>query len=157
MPREIIIFGRRFGYTPANTMTINNKLQNNENPLKDMIKQHMKEEQFQNVTLTYDNKIKGFIKQYDDLIKKYSITSTRPLEYVDIDGDDEEPNIESESEPTVETGNKLVLDVSKIMESGGMLVNDICRDIRIKLDKEEIANGKLNLCFVVHRKDIYDS
>lgn len=141
MTREIIIFGRRFGYTPANTFTLHKQIPSNQNPIKDMIKQHIKEEQLKNVTLTYNNKIKDFMKNYEDLTKAYSITSTGPVEIVDVDGDDQTPNLECKTKSTRVCGDKLVLDVNKITQSGGVLVNDICHDIQIKLDKEEIVDG----------------
>lgn len=144
MPKEIIVFGRRFGYTPVNTFTsmTNTQLQNN--PLKDLIKQHIKEERLKNITITFNNKINDFIKQYDDLTLTYSITSSSsPLEIIDVDGETETPTIELKAKPTQVTSDKLVFDVNKIMQSGGMLVNDICNDIHIKLQPEEIVEGKL--------------
>lgn len=144
MTREIIIFGRRFGYTPANTVSLTKQLQSNPNPLQDMIKQLIKEEQMKNVTMTYNNSIKDFMKKYDDLTMAYSITSTDPLEIVDIDDDIEQPNVELKTKLTQIPAGKLVLDVDKIMKSEGVLVNDICHDIKIKLEKEEIVDGKLD-------------
>lgn len=142
MTREIIIFGRRFGYTPANAFTLNKQqLENNQNPFKDMIKQHIKGEQLKNVTITYNSKIKDFMKKYDDLTNTHSITSTGPVEIVDVDGDEETPNLEFKTKPTQVCGDKLVLDVNKIIQTGGTLVNDICHDIQIKLYKEEIVDG----------------
>lgn len=143
MPREIIIFGRRFGFTPANIVTTvtNKHLQNNKDPIKDMIKQHIKEEQLKNMTITFNNKINDFIKEHDDIIRTYSITSSSPMELVDIEGDNEQPP-NTEEKPEQSNSDKLVLDVNKIMQSGGMLVNDICKDIQIKLHQEEIVEGK---------------
>lgn len=145
MTREIIIFGRRFGYTPANIVTLTKQPPANQNPLQDMIKQHIKEEQLKNVTLTYSHKIKDFMKKYDDLTIAYSITSTDPLEIVDIDGDVKTETIETKTKPNQLCGDKLILDVNKIMQSEGVLVNDICHDIQMKLDREEIVDGKLNM------------
>lgn len=139
--REVILFGRRFGYTPANTVTVNKPLQSSDT-LKDLIKQHMKAEQLKNVTLTYNNKVSDFIEKYDNLTRTYSITSTGPLEIVDVDGANETPNIDQKTKLTQPCSDELVLDVNKIMQSGGMLVNDICHDIQIKLEKEEIVDGK---------------
>lgn len=143
MPREIIIFGRKFGFTPVNILTngTNKQLQNN--PFKDMIKQHIKEERLKNMTITFNNKIHDFIKQHDDLIRAYEIPSSTPSELIDIEGDNEPQNIKSDKKPAKANGDKLVLDVNKIMQSGGTLVNDICNDIQIKLHQEEIVDGKL--------------
>lgn len=140
LTREVIIFGRRFGYTPANAFTVHKQLQSNENQLKDMIKQHIKAEQLKNVTITYNNKIKDFLQKYDDLTSTCAIPSTGSLEFVDVDGD-ETPNVEVKTNPTQVGGDKLVLDVNKIIQSGGQLVNDVCHDIQISLDKEEIVDG----------------
>ncbi len=161
MTREIIIFGRRFGYTPANTVTLNKHHPNTENSFKDIIKQHIKEEQLKNVTITYNEKIKDFLKKYDDLTKLYKVPSTGPPEIIDIDGDDENAKIQLDAKQseTFSTGDKLVLDVNKIMNAGGMLVNDICHDIQINLDKEEIVEGKFWIylkknsirCLILHK------
>ncbi|KAG4076946.1 hypothetical protein HA402_015933 [Bradysia odoriphaga] len=140
--REIIIFGRRFGYTPA--VTLSKQLPNNENPIKDMIKQHIKEEQLKNVTITFNDRVKDFLQKYDDLTKTYSISATDPLEIVDVDGSGSEPiDMDFNSRRSEISGDKLVLDVNKIIHDAGMLVNDMCHNIRIKLEKEEIVDGVL--------------
>lgn len=142
--REIIIFGRRFGYTPANAVTLNKQLPNNANPLKDMIKQHIKEEQLKNVTITYNDGVKDFLHKYDDLTRTYAIASTDPMEIVDVDGSGSEaPDTDFKSKQSEISGDKLVLDVSKIVHDAGMLVNDMCQNIRIRLEKEEIVDGKV--------------
>ncbi|XP_037035814.1 uncharacterized protein LOC119073993 [Bradysia coprophila] len=142
--REIIIFGRRFGYTPANAVTLSKHILNNENPFKDMIKQHIKEEQLKNVTITFNDRVKDFLQKYDDLKKTYSITATDPLEIVDVDGSGSEPlGMDLNSRQNEISGDKLVLDVNKIVHDAGLLVNDMCHNIRIKLEKEEIVDGVL--------------
>lgn len=142
MTREIIIFGRRFGYTPANVVAVTKPLPNNENPFKDMIKQHIKDEQLKNVTITYDDRVKDFLKKYDDLTRTHAITPADAVEIVDVDGSGcEASEMNLNSSQSEISGDKLVLDVNKIVHDAGTLVNDMCHNIRIKLEKEEIVDG----------------
>ncbi|KAJ6642351.1 YEATS domain-containing protein 2 [Pseudolycoriella hygida] len=145
MVKEIIIFGRRYGYTAANvyTNTVDKELQNNENPFKDIIKQHIKDEQMKNYTISSDKKINEFIKVYKNLSSTCSKESTDAIEIVDVDGPDQTINIDLASNSTQSDGDKLVLDLTKVMQEGGSMVNDVCNEIKIKLHQEEIVEGVL--------------
>lgn len=108
-----------------------------------MIKRHIKEEQLKNVTITYNNKVKDFLHKFEYLTKTSTVTTPGSVDVVDVVGDNNvTPVIHEEVKSKEMRSDNVVLDVNKIMHTGGTLVQDICNDIRIKLEKEEIVDGE---------------
>lgn len=150
--RQIILFGRKFGFTPAlrpNLSMVESKL--NTASYKDMIKNELIKEHLQNDTISFNHRTKEWLDEADAKlykIKKENVQNARDVfdsEIIDVD------QIANASSSKVKRGfleyekeycNKLTLPVENDMRNEFSWIRDMCRSIQIKIQPEELVEGK---------------
>lgn len=140
--RDIVLFGRWFGYTPNTVQNLQNSKVKNENEpnVRDMVKSELLKEHLQNDTISFNTKItkwldeteenvsKGFIKKLDESI-------------VIVDDDDEGEMLKNKTSPLKMKKNLVQLPIQGEHDEI-MWINEVCRRTQIRFEQEEIVEGE---------------
>lgn len=153
--RQIIVFARKFGFTPAlhpNPSTEETK--SNPSTYKDVIKNELIKEHLQNDTISFNHRIKEWLDVAEAKllkIRKENVSVADDiLDTEIIDVDDLSDTTSSSTKMKYldckeEYSNKLVLPVENNLQNEFSWIRDLCRGLQIKIQPEELVEGRLKL------------
>lgn len=140
--KDIVLFGRWFGYTPKSVQNLQNSTIKTENEanVRENVKSELMKEHLQNNTISFNTKITKWLDEMDKNVSKGLIKSMDNSIIV-VDEDEDELKQKNTS-PLKINRNLLQLPI----QSGHdviMWINDICRRTQTRFEQEEIVEGEL--------------
>lgn len=153
--KEIVVFARKFGYTPTFTgnwsikseVKVKPATQNN---LSSIIKKQIKRERLKTDTLSFSNRITDWISNCSNLEKGImsDVGNVDDDDIICVDDIPEcrkqiklEPDLVASSKTTAADVNKQWMPIEASISKEITWVTDVCREIEINLHPEEIVKG----------------
>lgn len=152
--KEIIIYGRWYGYTPQSTIIRNAPVQQAEPNVRDMIKSELIREHLQNDTISFNTRMNNWIQVIEETTLKGSNSAFKTIEDQIIVVDDDDRNDSDETKKSInqltqqKQSNLTHLLTDNRYQNELMWINDICRRSQIRFEPEQIEEGKTMLKFV---------
>lgn len=140
--KEIILYGRWFGYTPQSVFNLKIatiKAQNAEN-VRDIVKSELMREHLQNDIISFNSNLKNWISQAESNEMKCS--SQKIDDTIDVDIENDEQSSPTNVSPMKPNSNCMELPIANGSDEV-TCINEVCRKMQIRFDQEEIVGGKL--------------
>lgn len=140
--KEIILYGRWFGYTPQsvlNVKTASIKTENSEN-VRDIVKSAIMREHLQNDIISFNTNLQKWMAQVDANERKYLHPEIdEQIINIDIENDEDAEQMNVSPKKANHLGGYLPIG----RESDEIMwINEVCRKMQIRFDQEEIVDGK---------------
>lgn len=152
--RQIVVFARNFCFTPALYPPLsetNTASKLTTASYKDIIKDELIREHLQNDTISFNHRIRNWLNDADTKlykIRKESVQNDKPIlnsEVIIVDDEVDALNSSKDKvallESKEENLSKDILPVKNDMQNEYLWVRDICRNLQIKYQPEEIIEG----------------
>lgn len=139
--KEIILFGRWFGYTPQSVYSTPNAAikEEKEQNIREMVKTELIQEHLQTDVISFNTKLMNWIENVEENVMKGAM---QPIDeqIINVDEDDDDQN-ERRISPLKVNRNSMEMPI----QSGHnelLWINEICRRMKIRFEPEEIVEGK---------------
>lgn len=155
--KQLIIFGRKFGYTPAHVPTTGDQsskstksaTSSKSTDLKQMIQTEINREHLMNDTISFNHSVNVWLAKAADSLKTDDTKHKFRLSIDDDEGivvdDDDNASAEKQKLADIKATEKkpvAELLVPDNLRTECSWIVDICRSVQLKLQPEEIVNGK---------------
>lgn len=162
--KQIILFARTYGYSPTPTVdaiTSDNKA---DIELKNIIKSELLREHLQNDSISFNRPIIDWLaeaerklemKQYDgNECASENANATEEIVIVDdiesVENKDEHRVVRPLNDSFVTDAGKLHLPIEARFQTESSWITDVCRDVQIRLQSEEMVEGKKQFWNVIY-------
>lgn len=139
--KEIILYGRWYGYTPQSVITKPVSDTDAEDNVRDMIKTELLREHLQNDTISFNTRLTHWIDNFEETRMK-GFNKFCSNEIIVVDDDGETDLLEKTSGKTKSDKQVSQLFIGNRFHDESMWTSDICRRLQIHLEPEEICDGK---------------
>lgn len=150
--KEIMQYAKRYGYTPTNVSTPKIQSTNNDDidNIKNLVEKEIKKEkdEIRRNTLTPNHEIYEWI---NDFVKQQISTMGIETETINVEENENDNKVNSknvikpkyEMQGNIQNGKtlKLWLPLSPSLESDGDVVTEMCDEIGVRLESEEIVDN----------------
>lgn len=143
--KEIILFGRWFGYIPQSVFNINKSknMATTQNAQNNEVKSEMPLEHSHTDVISFNTKLLKWIEGVEDAAMKCMIQSIDEQILVVDENEDDDTHNKSTS-PMKTNNNCMQLPIENGL-SEIMWINEVCRKMQIRFEPEEIIEGKTTM------------
>lgn len=141
--RNIVLFGRWFGYTPKSVFNTQKSCAKTETELNvhEIVKSELMKEHLHNDTISFNAKLTKWLDDVEENVSKGIIKAINDERIIVVDDDEDELNqSKRKASPLKPSKSHVQLPIQRPDEI--MWINEICRKMQIRFEQEEIADGK---------------
>lgn len=139
--KEVVLFGRWFGYTPVSVFRIQNSIKKEESlNIRDIVKSEIMREHLQNDAISFNTKLVKWIEGVEESEMK-CLNQSFDEKFINVDSEIEEIPDKKFTSPLKTNKNCLQLPI----ENGlGEItwINEVCRKMQVRFEQEEIVEGE---------------
>lgn len=159
--KEIMLYGRRLGYTPCMEVRDSSACEMNELEIRSVVQSEVKREQLKNSeTLTRRTIVNDWISECEQSVSAFSMRFEEDA-MINVDDDDKDDTNSTRRQSVCDdkqtSSGKAVklLQIDKNIAKEYAWVTDACRDIQIQLPSEEMCEGKSFDCCTLQIENMF--
>lgn len=140
--KEVLLFGRWFGYTPPslfNSSSSSTNMENDQN-VRDIVKSQLMKEHLQNDVISFNTKVLKWVAGVEENADKCQ-KQTNDEEIIIVDDQIDDVSNKKFTSPTKANNNSLQLPIQSGFDEI-MWINEVCRRTQIRFQPEEIEEGE---------------
>lgn len=142
--KEIVLFGRWFGYTPQSVFNLKNPktLEQSQNA-QNTVKSEMPQPHLHTDVISFNTMLLKWIEGVEDAAMKCMIQSNDEQMIV-VDENEDDATHNKSTSPLKTSNNCMQLPIENGLNEI-MWINEVCRKTQIRFEQEEIVEGKTKM------------